>query len=328
MSQAVISLIEQTRHLIETAAKIIIAVAVTAVKLLMVPFGFPFQQSYKADIHFDNRLGGAKNQKIATDLGSALGGTSNNFVLSEQGAAVAIECVSCGARADFSFDGALAFSISKGITKAEVSFINHKSFIFDAIYGVTVDAKVLKNKAPKGGFKTSIEKELLALPFFAIKIPKIITIGPQVSINAAVSAYVDAHIEFTAGARFSIDAGRLVLNAVDSSKNEFSGFTPHLEPVFEIKQGNAVATLDVALPVGVEVALDVLSGTWKKAIGVYTAPSIYFTAGLSTGEGKKCNNGVELRAGAKNRIYSSALGIWEYEFLSTTFYETGLGCIS
>ncbi|KAJ5898999.1 hypothetical protein N7495_003743 [Penicillium taxi] len=322
--RAVVSLIERTRELIELAVKVIIAVAVITVKLLMVPFGFPFEQGYHADIAFDQRTGGSK---LGTDVASSLG--DSNLVLSKQGAAVVMECESCGAKANFSFGGELAFSITKGIYKAEVSFINHEAFIFDAIYGITVDAKAIKDSSSKG-VKTTIEKELFALPFYAIKIPKIITIGPQAVVNAAASIYVDAHVELRAGARFSIAPGRVILDAMHPDKNEASGFKPSLEPIFKLKKGNAVATADLALPVGVEVALDILGGTWKKSVGVYTAPSIYFTAGLSSGEGHACNNGVELRVGAKNRIYTSALGIWEYEFkeLGFTFYETGLGCLS
>ncbi|KJK66709.1 hypothetical protein P875_00127970 [Aspergillus parasiticus SU-1] len=319
--KAVVNLIEKTRQAIETAVKIIVAIAEVSLKLLMVPFGVPFEQGYHADINFDHRTGGGK---LATDLGSALGGTETGFALSKPGAAVQMECESCGAKANFSFGGELAFSISKGIYRAEVSFINHEDFVFDAIYGITVDAKAFKAGSAKGGFKTTIEKELFALPFYAIKIPKIITIGPQAVINTAASVYVDAHGEFRAGARFSIESGEVILDAMEPQRNKASGFTPHIEPIFELKKGNVVATADLALPVGVEVALDILGGTWKKSVGVYTAPSIYFTAGVSSGEGHACNNGVELRAGAKNRIYSSALGIWEYEFkeLGITFYET------
>lgn len=232
-----------------------------------------------------------------------------------------MECKSCGAKANFSFGGELAFSISKGIYRAEVSFINHEDFVFDAIYGITVDAKAFKEGSAKGGFQTTIEKELFALPFYAIKIPKIITIGPQAVVNTAASFYVDVHGEFRAGARFSIESGEVILDAMEPQRNKASGFTPHIEPISELK-GKVVATADLALPVGVEVALDILGGTWKKSVGVYTAPSIYFTAGVSSGEGHACNNGVELRAGAKNRIYSSALGIWNMSSRNWTSRST------
>ncbi|KAB8224562.1 fungal-specific transcription factor domain-containing protein [Aspergillus novoparasiticus] len=54
---------------------------------------------------------------------------------------------------------------------------------------------------------------------------------------------------------------------MEPQRNKASGFTPHLEPIFELKKGNVVATADLALPVGVEVALDILGGTWKKSVG-------------------------------------------------------------
>ncbi|KAJ5259215.1 hypothetical protein N7478_012196 [Penicillium angulare] len=331
--QSLIKVVDQvvrtSVELVKVTVVVVIKLAAVTVNLLMVPFGVPFNQSYDADIAFDHRVGGGK---IGTDIGSTLGGTDKGLVLSKTGAAVAVECESCGAKANFSFEGELAFSIDKGISKAKVSFINHEPFVFDAIYGVTVDAKAIQESAKKGakGLKTTIEKEIGSLPFAAIKIPKIITIGPQVVINSAASIYVDAHGEFRAGARFSVSEGEVVLDAATPANNKASGFKPSLEPIFELKKGNIVATADLSIPVGVEVALDVLGGTWKKSIGVYTAPSLFFTAGLSSGEGHKCDNGVEFRVGAKNRVYSSALGIWEYEFkdLGTTFYETGLGCIS
>lgn len=301
-----------------------IEVAAVTVKLLMVPFGVPFKQSYKDDISFDQRVnggGGSINNPT---------GISDNFVLSKEGAGIVIDCESCGAKANFSFSGALAFSISKGVTQAEVAFINHEAFVFDAIFGVTVHARALKNPEDKKGHMTTIEKELLAIPFTPIKIPKVITLGPQAVINAAASVYVDAVGSITAGARFSIAPGRVVVNAMVPSRNEALGFTPSLEPIFKLNNLSIIATADLALPVGIELALDVLSGTWKKSIGVYTAPSLYFTAGFSNGEGHACDNGIELRVGAKNRVYTSALGIWEYEFkaLGHTFYETGLGCLS
>ncbi|QMW34622.1 hypothetical protein G4B84_010088 [Aspergillus flavus NRRL3357] len=246
--KAVVNLIEKTRQAIETAVKIIVAIAEVSLKLLMVPFGGPIR-------------------------------TRTGFALSKPGAAVQMECKRCGAKANFSFGGELAFSISKGIYRAEVSFINHEDFVFDAIYGITVDAKAFKEGSAKGGFQTTIEKELFALPFYAIKIPKIITIGPQAS-------------------------GEVILDAMEPQRNKASGFTPHIEPIFELK-GKVVATADLALPVGVEVALDILGGTWKKSVGVYTAPSIYFTAGFGTPH-------IE----------------YEFKELDITFYETGLGCLS
>ncbi|THC93340.1 hypothetical protein EYZ11_007196 [Aspergillus tanneri] len=312
---------------VEAAVNIVIKIAAVTVKLLLVPFGVPFNEAYHADMDFDHRAGGGR---LSTDLGSALSMISDNFVVSQHGAGASIKCVSCGAKGKFTFDGKLAFDVSHGISRAEVSFINHDPFLIDAIFALTVDARAFKTKPNnENGFSMTAEKQIAAVPLSPFTIPTIITLGPEVSVNVAASIYFDAHGEFTAGARFSISEGRLVLNVTDKDRNEASGFKPSLEPVFNMTKGNIVATADLALPVGLELGVDVLMGTWKKTIGVFDAPSVYLTAGHSKGEGHACD-GVEFRAGAKERVYSSALGIWEYEFkeLGRTFYETGIGCLS
>ncbi|KAJ5917595.1 hypothetical protein N7466_011149 [Penicillium verhagenii] len=328
---------------VKKAVEIIVKIAVIAAKIVMVVFGVPFEEEYHADIKFDYTTGGSKLPVDFGSFGGNFAGSANdakallhkvglsetNFVLSKPGAGAMVVCNSCGAKGNLSFEGALSFSITKGVYRARVSLNNHDPFIFDAIFNITTDAKAFKDKAGKGGINTVLEKELYSVALSPLTIPKVITIGPQVSVNAAASNYVDSHAEFIAGGRFSIAPGEIALD-IQTENNKASGFNPSFQPIFEFQKGNVIATADLALPVGIELAIDVLTGTWKKAIGVYTAPSLYLTAGYSYGEKHACDNGIELRAGAKNRIYSSALGIWEYEFknLGFTFYETGFGCIS
>ena len=50
---------------------------------------------------------------------------------------------------------------------------------------------------------------------------------------------------------------------------------------------------------------------------------------VATEERKACDGGLELRVGAKNRVYSSVFGQREIEFkgLGTTFADHGLGCV-
>jgi hypothetical protein len=227
----------------------------------MVPFGIPFDQEYTSDIEFNNIVSGGV---IASDIGSLLSGGSENFVLSQHGAAMRMECVSCGAKGNLSFDGKLAFSISDGLTKADLTFINNNDFVLDAIYKFTVDARAFTNDKDKKGIKQTLERELISVPIpGSIYIPKIVTIGAAVVLNAAASIYFDAHGEITAGARFSIGRGSLMLNAL-GDQNELSGFHPSLEPVFNITGASIVATADLATPLGFEVGISVLAGTWEE----------------------------------------------------------------
>jgi hypothetical protein len=45
-------------------------------------------------------------------------------------------------------------------------------------------------------------------------------------------------------------------------------------------------------------------------------------------EDAKCNKGVELRAGVKNRIYVQALDLWDYDIRTDILYEKGITCIT
>lgn len=53
----------------------------------------------------------------------------------------------------------------------------------------------------------------------------------------------------------------------------------------------------MGLPIALEVGLDILNGKFKKTVGLINKPSVYASAIYSSGEGHKCDNGVELRAG-------------------------------
>lgn len=40
------------------------------------------------------------------------------------------------------------------------------------------------------------------------------------------------------------------------------------------------------------------------------------------------NNGIELGAGVKNRIYVATLDLWEYDIRTDILYEKGIACVS
>lgn len=77
-----------------------------------------------------------------------------------------------------------------------------------------------------------------------------------------------------------------------------------------------------------EVGLDVLNGKFKKTVGLVNKPSVYASATHSIDEGHKCDKGIELRAGVKNRVYVAALGLWDYDLRTDILYEKGIGCVT
>lgn len=57
-------------------------------------------------------------------------------------------------------------------------------------------------------------------------------------------------------------------------------------------------------------------------------PSVYASASVTNNPDAKCNNGVELRAGVKNRIYVQALELWDYDIRTDILYEKGIACVT
>lgn len=134
-------------------------------------------------------------------------------------------------------------------------------------------------------------------------------------------------MEFILGGQLEIDAGTARVSVKEHDSN-LSGLGAHVTPVFRAS-GNFKATGDLGLPFSLECGIDVLNGKFKKTIGVVNTPSVYVQAKASFGEtSDTCPNGVEVRAGAKNRIHAAALDVWDYDLLDTTLYEGSLGCVT
>ena len=82
------------------------------------------------------------------------------------------------------------------------------------------------------------------------------------------------------------------------------------------------------MPIALEVGLDVLNGKFKKTVGLVDTPAIYISTKLSSNEGSTCNNGIELRAGIKNKIHVAALDLWDYQIRDDVLYEKGITCVT
>ena len=91
---------------------------------------------------------------------------------------------------------------------------------------------------------------------------------------------------------------------------------------------------ELALPVQIGVGVDILNGAFTKSVGVVERPVLYVTGTASTttatntGERQPCEDGLELRYGAKNRIYVNILDYYNYDLKTTTIYDAGIGCVS
>lgn len=223
INKAVASWIKSVFQEVTKIAKLIIAVAVTVAKLLAVPFGVPFDESYQNDFNFTKTLTGG-----ATNKPPAIFGYEAGFSMASSGGYFDVQCAKCGIHGDFEVEGRLAFSIQDGITEGYAALTNNDYFTIDAIFGVTLAAQYDKP------IKVA-EKQLAAVPLSPLSIPGIITLGPQVSISTALNLNINGKAVFLVGGSLSIAPGEARLSLVDKSANKFIGFDTKFTPVAKVK---------------------------------------------------------------------------------------------
>lgn len=230
-----------------------------------------------------------------------------------------MQCAKCGIHADFSVDGVLAFSIKAGVTKGSVSLVNKKAFTIDAQFGIQVELQAEKSI-------DLVKKQLGSLPLSPLTIPGIILLGPEVTVSAELELTLNGLANLLIGGSLSVSEGRAVMDAVNSTRNELTGLKAEFTPVAKLN-GTITASMQLGLPIALEVGLDILNGKWKKSVGLVEKPSDA-SATVAKNVDKACSNGVEIRVGVKNQLYLSVLDYYEVPIRNDIIYERGLVCIS
>lgn len=180
------------------------------------------QRPYHHDFKFNNYLHGE-----ATDRPPQIFGLGDGFNLADSGSTYSIQCAKCGIHGDFMVDGSLAFSIKNGITKGNVSPVNHDPFTIDAQFGITVEKRT--NKAVK-----EISKQLAAFPLSPPTVPGMITLATEVSISAALDLTVNGRTELLVGGSLLIAPGTAALSLVHKEENKLEGQDVKFTPVAKV----------------------------------------------------------------------------------------------
>ncbi|KAJ4158394.1 uncharacterized protein LMH87_008921 [Akanthomyces muscarius] len=313
--QSIGDFFKQAVSLITSVGKIIVASAIVAAKLIAVPFGVPFDHSYHNDFRFTHNVVGE-----ASNRPPKIFGYEDGFNLAGTGGIFSIQCAKCGVHGDFSVDGRLAFSLKDGITDGRVSLTNNDPFTVDAVFGITLEVQY--DKSVKG-----FDKQIAAVPLSPLTIPGILTLGPQLALSGALDLVLNGKAELLIGGSLVMNPGTAALSLVKKEDNKLDGFQTTFTPVAKFT-GTLTAAVELGLPVTLEVGIDVLNGKFKKTVGLVNKPSVYASASVTNDPDAKCNNGVELRAGVKNRIYVQALELWDYDIRTDILYEKGIACVT
>lgn len=128
-------------------------------------------------------------------------------------------------------------------------------------------------------YEKTIKKELMKRNLAGWEIPKIVSLGPSISLSTQATFSVEAEGQLLAGASLNWPAFEATLDFVDTRKSTQSGWTPQVTKKFDAR-GELTATAALGLPVTLSFGVDILSGKIKKEIELSDIPALTAEAKL------------------------------------------------
>lgn len=225
-----------------------------------------------------------------------------------------VSCEQCGASGTLTAKGAIAFSFTKGLTKGSIGVGGS----FDATLQLAVKIEA-QHKIPQ------FKKQLIGVNPTPFQIPGVLSLGPELTLNAALDIYYNGEAEFLVGATMSIDPGEATLDLLNKDGNAVRGFDARFEPIAKFRGGKFGVTADFGLPVGLEFGVNLFNGKFKKTIGLFDQPSIKVRAESDTGN-EDCD-GASIDVAVVNYIYLSAGGLYDYAIRTDELVKLDVSCV-
>lgn len=299
--------------MVKTVVEVVIDAGREIGKFIQDPLGYEWSLGTSVERSFN--LGGSGTTRVPTSSG--LFGEGSGLVIASSGIIPAnISCENCYARGEVSFSGRVAASIKDGMKEGYLQA------------GAGWDSRLALAMTLQGQYKLeAFKKELLAYNPTPLQIPGFLSIGPQISVSAVIDIYFQAEADILIGAKFEITPGKARLDFLDGSKTGVTGFEPKFTPIAKFRGDPKLGlTLDFGLPLALEFGVDVLSGKWKKTVGLVDQPS--FLVNAKAGEDESCK-GITLGLAVQNYIYISLelLGLYDHAIDTQTLWEKPLGCV-
>ncbi|KAF2148126.1 hypothetical protein K461DRAFT_325051 [Myriangium duriaei CBS 260.36] len=229
-------------------------------------------------------------------------------------------CVDCGIKGSLSLTAAVSASLLKGLTDAYVSLNGN----FHAGMALGVNAR--------SSFSKSYSNTVANAPIGGVSIPKLLSIGPSLSLNVAADFNVASSGQLLAGGALDWPSIQAKLDFVNKGSTSVSGFKPNFNAQFQAS-GSATLTGHLGLPVSLAVGIDILNGHWKKSISLKDTPNLTLTSSF-TGSVSKQNslNRRDTCYGFPWTLGMSNVVDFTYGTSSSTLYSVNLpalacGCV-
>jgi hypothetical protein len=203
---------------------------------------------------------------------------------------VSMGCENCYAKGNVKIGGEIAFSFRDGLKRGHLAA------------GAGFDSQLaLGLKMERKDKLKQIKRQLYAKNLLNLEIPKMISVGPQISLSASLDLEFDAKAELLVGAKFEITQGEARIDLKDSSQSSITGFEPKFTPIYKFDGAQAKITLDIGFPIGLEFGIDLGNGKWKQTVSLSEVPIFEAVASIPT---DVCS-GLDITVAIKNELVVS-----------------------
>lgn len=206
--------------------KILLEVCIITGKLVMVPFGVPFDHSLEHDIKFSKTI----KARIGNEPLKIFNYTKGLNLAVKHGS-YSIQCVKCGIHGHFTVNGRLKFDIVHGIREGWVVLTNNEPLRLDAIFGIKlgVDKSFEKSVEIK-----KLKRKIIGWAFTPLQIPGVLMLGPEINLKTALALNLGGKADMVAGGTVSMAPGVARLSLVNKTENKLEGFKVKFTPVAQV----------------------------------------------------------------------------------------------
>lgn len=299
---------QKAASVITTVATAPIKLAQAAVKAIPVVGDFIAQKTTvepKVQGTADIKLG--PNDNAVSPWGNAALLFSEGSSSSTSSSNIALYCVNCGFKGHVVIAGSAKFNILDGLNALTVGM------------NANIEAGLNLGLVASATFSQTKKKSLInqAIPDLGVSVKGVFSAGVFVAVDAVATLDISAAGQALIGVTMLIPDFQATLNLLDAdsaSKSSITGYTPQWKKRFEAS-GQITASARLALPVSLNVGLEIIPIKFKKSVALIEQPSLYgnisfaASAGDAAPASDTCNNGFSYFANAQNDILLDFLGL-------------------
>ena len=189
---------------------------------------------------------------------------------------VTVWCIDCGMHGDILVDGSMSVGLTTPFLKAGSIDVEAQDFKIPMTFGFQAENAKLGRKS----FTFTILD--VGIPGFSI--PDVFVIGPQFTVGVSFTVALSASGNLEAGVNMAWEDAKAHLDLVnsDASASTNDGWTPTVDKVFNVSDGQLAINGSLGVPLGIGIGISIADGKLNKSISITDTPSIELDSVFNT----------------------------------------------